>query len=1014
MKYVGVKTTGELRLHETDEVQTDKLYMAVEDTKVGASPIKPYQFVKWDGAKWVKVNNVELATTLDTKNIEDALAAAVDDLQDKIDEVTLDPSTVALGNVHLLDEVTEFPADGCILIDSETDGPGEMPKDTLLELTAQNALAGNVVQEFDPTRTSENQYTIGQSCIYNGKSYTFINNHYGAWSSSDAVSSDETDRLPLAVEKTFNVVGAGSTGKYKVFPCDGVKSIRIKPTPNPWPTDTIGGVNPAILGIYSIDDYGSSTTVKEYYINATIPSSIDCPLPDGTKFLKFFVRANVGSSVTFSVANLDYTTALSDVRQLKSDVVDLENDLVTHGSLTIPLTGANLTAQTYYVGVKGLVNVSVTPTPNPWPTDTIGGVNPSILILYSVNSAGVETSLASYPIGSTIPEQIKLTIPSGCEKLKIFFRANSGSTVSFLVEDSLITGLNEQKTILSNVVGDIGKSFDPTKQYAVGEKLSVDGKLYGAIYPHIGTWNAAHFASGDIYDLQTFDYSKSISFVGAGLTAKNLYVFLTSGIDKLVLTHGDWYVNTIGGSNPTLLQVFAIKADGTQTSIIAYFESQGIPDRVELSVPEDAVALRFFVRANTGTSVKLFIERSSYEFISSEKAEQIDSLSKSYGQLLKKFLLMGDPHASKTAFDSYKVLMSEYSFDGIVVLGDICRGNPYDDDYDNWDSFVSKTSGLILPVIGNHDVGVSQSILKYVPLSVVVDNVMKPCIDKGLIATTHGYYYKDVGDVRIIVINNYNIEGVYDSESKWERVAYDPSKPQIEFSTSYSVGDVVNVGVWTDYSYRATENLTTPASNPSTLTHDFPCWSARPDAPSIDAVQAQWMLDTMLATPSDMGIVIVMHAAVVTSYFIDKKSKFSQQYNTDVQSVTTGNFFVNAADAYNEGETFTATIGGVEVSADFSHKNDSVFVGFISGHQHQDLVLRSTSKPKYYNVCVNMSMPSYVGWHNDVWVNSGSVSATVACFDRYRKSTNLVKVGVDLTCDGYKRDNERIEQSYTE
>jgi hypothetical protein len=163
-----------------------------------------------------------------------------------------------------------------------------------------------------------------------------------------------------------------------------------------------------------------------------------------------------------------------------------------------------------------------------------------------------------------------------------------------------------------------------------------------------------------------------------------------------------------------------------------------------------------------------------------------------------------------------------------------------------------------------------------------------------------------------------------------------------------------------------------------------------------------------------MGIVIVMHAAFVTSYFVDKKSKFSQQYNTDVQSVTIGNFFVDAADAYNEGETFTATIGGVEVSADFSNKTDSVFVGFISGHQHQDLVIRSTSKPEYYDVCVNMSMPSYVGWHNDVWVNSGSVSATVACFDRYRKSTNLTKVGVDLTCDGYKRDNERIEQSYTE
>lgn len=83
----------------------------------------------------------------------DAVVKAIDeakeDMQEKIDEVTLDPSAVALGNVHLLDEVTEFPADGCILIDSETNGPGEMSKDTLLELTAQNAYKNGRVDALD-------------------------------------------------------------------------------------------------------------------------------------------------------------------------------------------------------------------------------------------------------------------------------------------------------------------------------------------------------------------------------------------------------------------------------------------------------------------------------------------------------------------------------------------------------------------------------------------------------------------------------------------------------------------------------------------------------------------------------------------------------------------------------------------------------------------------------------------------------------------------------------------------
>lgn len=65
MKYVGVKTTGELRLHEVKEPQTDEIYMAVEDDKLGAVPIRPYEFVKWDGKQWVKVPGVQLVTTLD-------------------------------------------------------------------------------------------------------------------------------------------------------------------------------------------------------------------------------------------------------------------------------------------------------------------------------------------------------------------------------------------------------------------------------------------------------------------------------------------------------------------------------------------------------------------------------------------------------------------------------------------------------------------------------------------------------------------------------------------------------------------------------------------------------------------------------------------------------------------------------------------------------------------------------------------------------------------------------------
>ena len=60
-----------------------------------------------------------------------------------------------------------------------------MEAEKLLELTAQNALAGNVAPAFDATRTEENPYKVGENVVYEGKLYTFKADHYGAWAADD-------------------------------------------------------------------------------------------------------------------------------------------------------------------------------------------------------------------------------------------------------------------------------------------------------------------------------------------------------------------------------------------------------------------------------------------------------------------------------------------------------------------------------------------------------------------------------------------------------------------------------------------------------------------------------------------------------------------------------------------------------------------------------------------------------------------------------------------------------------
>lgn len=110
MKYVGVKTTGELRLHEVKEPQTDEIYMAVEDDKLGAAPIRPYEFVKWDGKQWVKVPGVQLMTTLDGISLEERMAAIelqlwketeieADTLRFVFEKTGFDPNTLNISNI---------------------------------------------------------------------------------------------------------------------------------------------------------------------------------------------------------------------------------------------------------------------------------------------------------------------------------------------------------------------------------------------------------------------------------------------------------------------------------------------------------------------------------------------------------------------------------------------------------------------------------------------------------------------------------------------------------------------------------------------------------------------------------------------------------------------------------------------------------------------------------------------------------------------------------------------------
>ena len=158
-----------------------------------------------------------------------------------------------------------------------------MAASKLLELTAQNTLAGNVAQAFDPTRDEENPYLAGESVIYEGKKYTFKVDHYGAWNAADVVSFADVMYM-LAVD---------SEG---IIPFNQRLNGKL-------------GTNWALFNsatTQNIDDYVSVTTANVGYSgirNASLLSYLGAnKIKQGDKFyVCFLARLHTGSSATIKM-----------------------------------------------------------------------------------------------------------------------------------------------------------------------------------------------------------------------------------------------------------------------------------------------------------------------------------------------------------------------------------------------------------------------------------------------------------------------------------------------------------------------------------------------------------------------------------------------------------------------------------------------------------------------------------------------------------------------------------------
>lgn len=280
----------------------------------------------------------------------------------------------SLGNVHLLDEVTSFAADAKILVDSETNGPGAMPAETLLGITTE--AASQVQPKSYPNTFS---FEMGNMTL-SASSITY----------SSSTTRARTKQGTLIKVNKGDVIGV-ATG---------------------------------------FQMYVSFTTTGEspYTVQGWI-TSYTCP-NDG--YIALLFRKGIGSDSATSFEELMNAVF---VRTLNSGLAttpyilsELEKKWIT---LETTMYGANTDAIVYrFVAPKNTI-CRVIPSKTSWNTSNIGGDAKAKLSIRKVLSDNSTSDVVIFYRKEAVPSVIDVVVPDDAVAMEIFFRADSGESVGF-------------------------------------------------------------------------------------------------------------------------------------------------------------------------------------------------------------------------------------------------------------------------------------------------------------------------------------------------------------------------------------------------------------------------------------------------------------------------------------------------------------------------------------------------------------------------------------------------------
>jgi hypothetical protein len=188
--------------------------------------------------------------------------------------------------------------------------------------------------------------------------------------------------------------------------------------------------------------------------------------------------------------------------------------------------------------------------------------------------------------------------------------------------------------------------------------------------------------------------------------------------------------------------------------------------------------------------------------------------------------------------------------------------------------------------------------------------------------------------------------------------------------------------------------------------------------------QITWFVNTLLSTPADYGVVVIMHTPEQKPVRDATYTKFMQA-NIPFWDTVRYKPITEIIDAFISGGTLSKTYNNgsgytpasFTVSADFSTKNSGVeFIAYMTGHLHCDAVsyvpnttnLQLMLNVACTNIWMNMNQDGeygtsypYYNEHNDLGRVDGEAcqdAFNVYSFDRVEKKVRIARIGA---CEPY-------------